>query len=296
MKNLNELIALTKLSGARRLVVAAAADLFVLQAVQSAMKEEIINPILIGGKNQIISLSESIGLDLKSITIIDIPDPFLASVKGVEIIKEGKGEILMKGMVGTTPFLKAILDKDKGLLKTGLLSHLALCEMSFYHKIIGITDVAINIAPNLAEKITLIKNCLPVFHRLGYENPKIAVICPVETVNEKIESTVHASLLTMMHSRKQITNCIIEGPLSLDIALSMEAAEHKGITSQVAGDADLLLVPDLNSGNILYKSLVTIRHANSAAIVTGANVPIVLTSRADSKESKLLSIALAAIS
>lgn len=295
MKNLDELINKAKAKGLRKIVVAAADDLQVLQAIQQGIESNIISPLLVGQKSTIISIASQIGLDLKSIYIEDEADPFVASKKAVQLIKESKGEIIMKGMVGTAPFLKAILNKENGLKYSGLLSHLALCECDFYHKVIGITDVAINIAPTFNDKINILKNSLIAYNKLGYTNPKVAIICPVEVVNEKIESTVHASMLTLMNMRNQLTDCIIDGPLALDVAISKEAAKHKGISGEVAGDADLLLVPELNSGNILYKSFIIAARAKTAAIVLGTQIPIVLTSRSDSDTSKLLSIAFAAL-
>jgi phosphate butyryltransferase len=175
-----------------------------------------------------------------------------------------------------------------------VLSHLALFEIPGYHKLLAVTDAAMNICPDAEEKVSIIRNAVEVYHRLGQKNPKIAVIGPVEIVNQKIESTVHASMLTLMNRRGQITGCLIDGPLALDNAVNKEAAEHKGIISEVAGDVDIILTPDLNSGNILYKSLIFLAGSTSAAIVMGADSPVVLTSRADSEASKLMSVVLAA--
>ena len=187
-----------------------------------------------------------------------------------------------------------MIAKDNGLRKSAVLSHFALFESKFYHKILGVTDAAMNIAPTFEEKINILNNAVEIMHKLGYSFPKVALIAPVETINDKIESTIHAAMLTMMYKRKQLTGCIVDGPLSLDNAVSLEASKHKGIVSEVAGDADIVMVPELNSGNVLYKSLIFLGGAISAAIVTGAKVPIVLTSRADSEHSKLMSIAFAA--
>ena len=200
----------------------------------------------------------------------------------------------MKGLVGTGPMLKAVLDKENGLRKGATLSHVALFETQFYHKLLGVTDAAMNVAPEFEEKVSMVQNAIEVFHKLGITEPKVAIVCAVETVNPKMEATVHAAMLTQMNRRKQIKGCIIDGPLALDNAVSAESAHHKGIVSDVAGDVDLIVTPEIISGNVLYKSMNFLGGATTAAVIMGAKVPIVLTSRADSEKSKLMSIALAA--
>ena len=200
----------------------------------------------------------------------------------------------MKGLVSTGVFVKAILNKDNGLMTGSLLSHIAFFETPHYHKLLCVTDAALNIQPDLQEKAGIIQNAVGAMHRLGNRLPKVAVLAAVETVNPKMEATVHASMLTLMQKRNQIEGCLVDGPLALDNAVSAEAASHKGIISEVAGDADILVTPDLNTGNVLYKSLIFLGGARTAAVVVGASVPVVLTSRADSDQSKFLSIALAA--
>ncbi len=294
MKSLSELITIAKTKPIHKLVVAAADDLTVLKAVQNAVIEEIIHPILIGSEQKILNICHDIGFDVAGYEIIDESDPTKSVQKAVELINKGKANILMKGLVSTSTILKAVISKDNGLRKSAVLSHFALFESKFYHKILGVTDAAMNIAPTFEEKISILNNAVEIMHKLGNSFPKVALIAPVETINDKIESTIHAAMLTMMYKRKQLTGCIVDGPLSLDNAVSLEAAKHKGIVSEVAGDTDIVMVPELNSGNILYKSLIFLGGALSAAIVAGAKVPIVLTSRADSEHSKLMSIAFAA--
>lgn len=294
LKKLDELFSLAKKKQKSRLVVAAAHDKQVLQAVYSACSKNIIEPILIGEEKQIKEICSDLGIDSVSYQIIHEPDPVAACYKAVSIIKDGQADILMKGLVSTAPFLKSILSKETGIKKRDILSHFALFEIPGYHKLLGLTDAAMNIHPVLEEKVNIIRNAVEVFHRLGQKNPKVAVVGPVEVVNEKIESTVHAAILTTMNRRMQITGCIIDGPLALDNAVNQEAAEHKGIVSEVAGDVDIILTNDLDSGNILYKSLIFLANGISAAIVMGADSPVVLTSRADSEASKLMSIVLAA--
>lgn len=294
LKDLNELIEKAREGKTRRLAVVAAADAPVLESVMRAKSESIVIPVLVGDKGKIEKISRDIGFDLKSVEIIDEPDAFRAAVHSVKLIRDGKADIMMKGHVSTGPLLKAILDKENGLRKGGLLSHIALYESKYYHKLLGVTDAAMNVAPFFEEKVEILKNAVDAFHKLGVEIPKVAVIGAVETVNPKMEATVHAAMLTMMNKRNQIKRCIVDGPLAIDNAVSKEAAIHKGIESDVAGDADILLTPDINSGNVLYKTLGFLGGAVSAAVLMGAKVPVVLTSRSDSDRSKMLSIALAA--
>ena len=294
LKSLNDIVKLAKEKETRRLVVAAAADKPVLEAVKNATKEGIIIPVLVGNKVEIERISKEINFDLTNIEIYEENNPAKSSVIAVSLIKEGKADILMKGLVSSAPLLKAVLNKENGLRKGATLSHFALIESPYYHKLIGVTDAGMNIAPEFNEKVDIVNNSVEVFHRLGNMNPKVAIIGPVEVVNPKIESTTHAAMLTVMNSRGQINNCTIDGPFGMDNAVSKRAAEHKGIVSDVAGDADIIVAPDLNSGNILYKTLMFMGGSTSAAVIMGAKVPIVLTSRADTDKSKMMSIALAA--
>lgn len=294
LKSLNDIVDLAKEKETRRLVVASAADKPVLEAVKKAYQEKIIIPVLVGDKHEIERISKEIDFNLTGIDIYEENDPAKASVKAVSLIREGKAEILMKGLVSTAPLLKAVLDKENGLRKGATLSHFALIESPYYHKLIGVTDAAMNITPEFNEKVNIVNNSVEVFHRLGNDNPKVAIIGPLEVVNPKIESTTHAAMLTVMNNRGQIKGCTIDGPFAIDNAVSKEAAEHKGIVSDVAGDADILVAPELNSGNILYKTLMFMGGCTSAAVIMGAKVPVVLTSRADTDKSKMMSIALAA--
>lgn len=294
LKSLNDIVDLAKSKETRRLAVAAAADRPVLEAVKNTHEAGIIVPILVGNKAEIEKISKEINFDLENIEIYEEDDPAKASIKAVTLIREGKAEILMKGLVSTAPLLKAVLDKEVGLRKGATLSHFALIESPYYHKLLGVTDAAMNIAPEFNEKVDIVNNAVEVFHRLGNKNPKVAIIGPLEIVNPKIESTNHAAMLTVMNNRGQIKGCQIDGPFAIDNAVSKEAAEHKGIHSDVAGDADILVTPELNSGNVLYKTLMFLGGCTSAAVIMGARVPIVLTSRADTDKSKMMSIALAA--
>lgn len=293
-KKLAEIEKIAKTKKTQRIVVAAAGDEDVLEAIKNAQKYGIIVPVFVGDLEKIKEIAAKIKLDLSNIEMYDYPDKFEASNKAVQLIREGKGDILMKGMVSTGILLKAVLNKEEGLRKGDLLSHVALFETAYYHKLLGVTDAAMNVKPDLIEKIGIIKNALEVFHKLGHMNPKVAIVGSVETINPRMEATMHAATISMMNYRKQITGCIIDGPLAIDGAVSKRASELKHITSEVAGDVDLILAPNIDGANILYKSLNFLGGATAAAVIMGATVPIVLTSRGDTERSKYLSIALAA--
>jgi phosphate butyryltransferase len=294
LRRLDDLVTLTGENKPKRLVVAAAEDKHILDAINTAAKKKLVYPVLTGDKDIIRRYCIDIGYNLKDTELHHAPDQEQTCTLAVRLVKEGKAEILMKGMVSTASLLKAVLEKDNGLRKRDVLSHFALIEVPGYNKLIGITDAAINIQPDLKEKVSIIQNSVEVLHRLGFIKPRVAVLAPVEIVNPKMAATVDAAALHLMYLRNQIHGCIIDGPLALDNAVSAEAAKQKGIDSLVAGNADILVVPDLNSGNILYKSLVFLAGGTAAAVVMGARVPVVLTSRADSERSKFMSIALAA--
>ncbi len=294
IKSLENLVSLAQKKGKRKLAVAVAEDEEVLLAVRKALEAGFIEPLLIGNTNRIKTAAGKAGLDVSAFELLHESDPSLACRLAAGFIAEGKASILMKGMVSTGMLMKAVLDKELGLTEGRLLSHVAFFESPYYHKVLCVTDAALNIAPDLNEKAAIIRNAVDVYHALGIEMPKVGILGAVETINPKMEATLHAAILKTMNQRNQITGCIIDGPLALDNAISSEAAQHKKIRSEVAGDADILLTPDINSGNILYKALNFLGGAVTAAIITGADAPVVLTSRADSEKSKYLSIALAA--
>lgn len=293
MRKLSEILERARKRESRKLVVAAAEDLNVLQAVMQARSGNIIEPVLVGDSLKVLDLCREHGLEMEDVPLLDEKDPEKACQIAIDLIREGEADILMKGLVSTAPLLKAILDREKGLRKSDVLSHAALFEIPSYPKLLAVTDAAMNVDPGVDEKISIILNAVEIFHRLGLPEPKVAVLGPLENINSKIQSTVQAGEIKRLAAAGRLPGCQVDGPLALDIAVSPEAARHKGIGGVVAGDADILLTPDLNSGNILYKSLIFLGKSTSAAVVMGARVPIVLTSRADSEESKLMSIALA---
>ncbi len=294
-KKLTDILKVAKQKPERKLVIAAAEDKHVLEAVKAAVNEKLIIPIFIGDTEKINAIAKEIQFDISECEKIKEPDPQLASKLAVKFVREGKADFLMKGLVGTSTLLKAVLDKEKGIRKNMTMSHVAIFENKSYHKLLGLTDAAMNIAPDLNEKINIINNAVEVFHKLGIETPKVALLTAVETVNPKMPATTDAALLAAMNKRKQIKGCVIDGPLALDNAISEAAAKTKGIVSEVAGDADILVAPDIEAGNIMYKTMNFLGGSISAAVIMGARVPIVLTSRADSEKSKLMSIALAKV-
>lgn len=278
----------------KKLVLAAAQDQPSLSAVIRAWKDDIIEPIFIGDKEGIQKICHENGYDITGLMIIHEPDIEKSVEMAVKMLSGKQGDILMKGKVGSSTLLKCVLNKEWGLRTGNLLSHIALFEVDTYHKLIAVTDVAMNIAPNLKDKIAIVNNSVSFLNRLGYVLPKVAVLGAVEMVNENMEATLDAALLSKMNQREQIRNCIIDGPLAFDNAVSLESAQQKGIKSEVAGDTDLLLMPDIEVGNVLYKSLVFFAKAKVASIILGAQVPIVLTSRSDSEQAKYDSILLSA--
>lgn len=279
----------------KRLALAVSQDAFSLDAVHKAYHAGIIDPVLIGSKEETLKIAAENGFNFDGVSFFDE----LSIEKSVEIairmVHDGRADILMKGKVGTPVLLKAVLNKEWGLRTGNLLSHLSIFEVESYHKLIAVTDVAMNIAPNLNEKIAIVNNSVAYFNRLGIKRPKVAVLGAIEMVNENMKATLDAALLSKMNQRDQIKNCIIDGPLAFDNAISYSSALNKGIISEVAGDTDILLMPDIEVGNVLYKSLVWFAKAKVASLILGASAPIVLTSRSDSEESKFNSILLAAL-
>lgn len=294
LRKLEDLREIVKNEPVKKLVLAAAQDQHSLSAVLRAWKDGIIEPILIGDKEAIQNISASNGYDIAGLRIIHEPDPDMATEMAVRMVSSKQADVLMKGKVGTSTLLKCVLNKEWGLRTGRLLSHIALFEVDTYHKLIAVTDVAMNIAPNLQDKIAIINNSIVCLHKLGIPIPKVAVLGAVEMVNENMEATLDAALLSKMNQRDQIKGCLIDGPLAFDNAISLESAQHKGIRSEVAGDTDLLLMPDIEVGNVLYKSLVFFAKAKVASVILGALAPIVLTSRSDSEQAKYDSILLAA--
>lgn len=301
MKYISELISAAAAAAKMKLAVAAAQEASVLEAVADAYKAGIAEPILVGDPGAIAAAAAQAnggaGLDISGFEIVPAKDLYASAAKAVELVRTGQAGFLMKGIIDTSLLLKAVLNKETGINAGSLVSHVAVMEVPTYHKLLVVTDAAINIAPDLSGFVDIIASAVRVSKALGVDKPKVAMLAAVEKVNaDKMPCTVMASILTQMNRRGQIKDCIVDGPLALDNAISAESARIKKIASDVAGDADILVAPDIEAGNILYKCLLDLAKAKGAAIVVGAAKPIVLTSRADTAETKLASIALAALS
>jgi phosphate butyryltransferase len=277
----------------KRLVLASAEDEFSLQAVSALNKLDLIDPILIGNPEKIAQTIEEEKIELFNYEVHSAKGEKDSARVSVEYIKTGKADILMKGLVSTRILLKEILNKRTGINTRGHYSHIGLFESPYYPKLFGISDAAINISPDISDKKQIIINAVESFHRLGIELPKVALLAAIEKINPNMKATVDAAKLVKLHEKESFANCILEGPLALDLAISEIAAEHKGVESNVAGDIDILIVPEITSGNVLYKSLTYLGGAIAAGVLTGIEVPVVLASRSDSEESKIYSIALA---
>lgn len=278
----------------KKLVVMAAHDEHVLDAVAVAVERNIVGAILVGDKKKINEIAEKHNFNLTNCEIIDEKDNDKAAALSIELIHEGAGQILMKGSLDTASYLRPILQKKGGLRTGDLLSSLAIFKIEGYHKILGLTDGGINIAPDMHEKASIIKNAVFFFRAMGIDRPKVAVLGAVERVRSNMQSTMDGAMLSKMAQRGQIKNCIVDGPLSFDNAISSESANFKDIESDVAGDADILVVPNIESANVLYKSIVHLAKVSPGAVILGVSVPVILTSRADSEIIKLNSISLAA--
>ena len=266
-----------------------------IQAAIEAADEGMIEPILVGPLAKIRAAAAEARVDLGTLRLVDAAHSHDAATKAVALIRAGEAAVLMKGSLHTDELLGAVVQRDGGLRTGRRLSHVFFMDVPTYHKPLMVTDAAINIAPMLAEKADICQNAIGLAHALGIERPKVAILSAVENINEKIVSTMEAASLCKMADRGQIAGAILDGPLAMDNAISREAARIKGIESEVAGDADILLVPDLVSGNILAKQLSFMANADAAGIVLGAKVPVVLTSRADSVRARLTSCALAVL-
>ncbi len=275
------------------LAVAVAQDAEVLLAVDGAYRLGIAGAILVGDEAQIRAIAQKLSIDLSKYTILDEPDKVEACRKAVKLVRDKEADVVMKGLVDTSIILKAVLDKEIGLRESPVLSHVAVFEVPGYDRLFYLTDAAMNIAPDLEAKKHILRNSVKVAHALGNENPIACALCAVEKVNPKMQATLDAAALVEANRAGEIEGCTVMGPLALDNAISVEAAHHKGITDPNAGKADILLVPAIEVGNVFYKSMVFMAKAKNAGVIVGAKAPVVLTSRADSDETKLNSIALA---
>jgi phosphotransacetylase len=266
-----------------------------LSGAVEAFERRLIAPLLVGPAGKISETAASAGIDIQKLQIIDVPHSHAAAAKAVDLIREGRAEVLMKGSLHTDELMGAVVARETGLRTGRRISHVFIMDVPTYHKVLIVTDGAINIAPALEDKVDICQNAIDLAVSLGREKPKVAILAAVETVTSKMPATIDAAALCKMAERGQIRGGILDGPLAFDNAISAEAAKIKGIRSDVAGDPDILLAPDLESGNILAKQLSFLANADSAGMVLGARVPIILTSRADSVRSRIASCAVAAL-
>ncbi len=295
IKDFKELYELALKKGPKKIAVAVAQDEDVLEAIKAACDRGLIDPVLVGDKSAIEEIAKRIDFSLEGIEVVDEKDLTSATRIATKLVSSGKASVLMKGLVDTSIIMKAVLDHDIGLRTDKIISHIAVFEVATYHKIFMVTDAAMIIAPSLDQKKQILENAIELAHSLDIEMPKVAVIGAKEKVSPKMEATVHAKDLADMYKNGQIKGAIVDGPFALDNAISKESAKIKGIDSVVGGDADILLMPDIEAGNVLYKALSFLANADSAGLIVGTKNPIVLTSRADSAQAKLNSIVLATL-
>ncbi len=290
-----ELLARCQGTDAIPTAVAHPCDDMSLGAALEAARAGIIAPILVGPAERIRRVAKESQIDLPSCEIVDVPHSHAAAAKAVELIRLGRAELLMKGSLHTDELMSEVVKRETGLRTARRISHVFVMDVPTYHKVFAVTDAAINIFPGLEDKVDILQNAIGFFVALGRECPKVAILSAVETINPKIPSTIEAAALCKMAERGQIRGAILDGPLAFDNAINAEAARIKKIDSPVAGDPDILLVPDLEAGNMLVKNLMYLARADGAGVVLGARVPIILTSRADNQRTRMASCAVAAL-
>jgi len=296
IRTLDGLVELVKGRKTMALAVANGQDPHTIEAVYRGVKEGLVKAKMVGDRERIEELSREKGVDASVFEIIDVKEPNEAGRIARDLVREGEVQVLMKGLISTDVYMRLILDKEKGLLPKGrILSHIAVMETPAYPKLLFVSDVAVIPKPDLKQKIAITNYAIEVAHKFGIENPKVAILAATEKVSDKMEATIDAAVISKMAERKQIKGAIVDGPLALDVAVSKEACEIKGLKSPVGGDADVLIFPNIETGNVFFKSLTRFANGRLAAMVTGATAPCILTSRADSEDSKFYSIALAAL-
>lgn len=294
-KNFNDLLSKLKSVSKKKVVVAVAQDEPVLEAIKVAQEQDIAEAILVGDKAKIVKIAEKLDMNLSKFEVIDEIDEKKASLFAVQLVSSGRADMLMKGLVDTATFLRSVLNKDVGLRTGKLMSHVAVFEIDKMDRLLFLTDAAFNTYPDIKAKVEIINNSVKVAKACGIDLPKVAPICAVEVVNKDMQSTIDAAMISKMNERGQIKGCIVDGPLALDNAISEAAAHHKNIDGPVAGKADVFLLPNIESANVMYKCLTYLSHSRNGGCLVGTSAPVILTSRADSVETKVNSIALAAL-
>ena len=290
LKDFKQLRQLVESVDKRTVAVVAAHDAHTLEAVLKTKDEGILDHILIGKKDDIIKIGNELGYDVSPDVIIDSDTDEDAVAKGLDLIKTGGADFLQKGILQTSTLLKGVVNKENGIKARDTLSNVALLDIPAYHKVVGLTDGGMVMYPTLEQKKDIIDNAVEVYKALGYDNPKVAVLCAVETLNPKMPETVDAAELKKMNQEGIIKGCVVEGPISFDLALDPEAAKIKGYESPVAGDADIIIMPDISAGNLTSKALTVLGGAMMAGIVMGAKCPIALNSRSAAFEEKYYSL------
>ena len=295
MNTFAQIIDAARAAGAARFVVAQAADATILEALAAARSSGFARPILVGVRAEIEGAAHERGISVDGWEIVETASHQEAAVEAVRMVARGDGDILVKGLLQSADLLRAVLSKANGLSTGRTLSHVGVFKFEESDRFYFVTDAALSIAPDYAQKIDIVQNAVDLAHRLGLPLPVVAILCAIETVNPEMPATVDAACLAKMAERGAIRGARVEGPLALDNAVSVEAARHKGITSDMAGKADILVAPNIEAANILYKALIFFAKAEEAGIVMGARAPIVLASRSDSVRNKLYSMALGAL-
>ena len=294
-KNFDDLLSKVQQCGRKKVAVAVAQDKPVLEAIKEAKEKGIADAILVGDKDKIKEIADSIGMDITQFEVIHEANVKKAALFAIELVSSGRADMVMKGLVDTATFLRSVLNKEVGLRTGKVMSHGAVCGIEWFDRLIFLTDAAFNTYPDLKAKVQIVNNAVTVAHACGIECPKVAPVCAVEVVNPDMPATIDASLLAKMNDRGQIKGCVVDGPLALDNALSEEAAHHKGIKGPVAGKADIIMLPNIETGNVMYKTLTYTAKTRNGGLLVGTSAPVILTSRADSFETKVNSIALAAV-
>lgn len=295
-KTFDDLISKVKEIPMKKVSVAVAQDSAVLEAVRAAKDRQIADAILVGDESKIRAIAADIQVDISDFEIVNAEDDIEASLAAVKLVHEGKADMYMKGLIDTKHFLKSVLDKEVGLRTGKPLSHVCVFDIEGIDHLLFLTDVAFIPYPTLEDKVNIISNTLEITKACGIECPKVAPLAAVEVVNPKMPATVEAAELTRMNKDGEITGCVVDGPLSLDLAIDAEAAKHKGATGRpIQGDADILLFPDIHAGNLVYKAIVHTAKLKNGNILTGTKAPVILTSRSDSMEVKVNSLALGAV-
>ncbi len=292
---LKQMAALVKGGPLKRVAVACGQDPDIIEALARAVNEKMAQAILIGDQKKTEELAKKFNIDPKIFTLIDEPDYKKAAARAVAMVRQGEADVLMKGLIDTAVYARAYLDKENGLVTGATVSHVGVFEIPKFNRLLIVTDAAQIPYPDFNQKVDMINHAVSVAKRLGLETPKVAVLTATEKVNPKWPCSLEAAQLSKMAERGQIKGCLVDGPLSLDGAVSPECAQGKGIVSPVAGQADILVTPDIQAGNILYKALTQLAGATVAAMVIGTSAPVVLTSRTDTDDAKFYSIVLAAL-